>query len=59
MIPETKKQAAELIRIGCAALCQGKPLEEVASIAQTGLAVLAQLDAVETPSPVKPTREKS
>jgi hypothetical protein len=58
MTPETKKQAEELIRIGCAALCQGKPLEEVASIAQTGLAVLVELNAVETP-PAKPTRKKS
>jgi hypothetical protein len=57
MTPETKKQAEELIRIGCTALCQGKSLEDVASIAQTGLAVIAELNAVETP-PVKTTRKK-
>jgi K+/H+ antiporter YhaU regulatory subunit KhtT len=57
MTPETKKQAEELIRIGCTALCHGKPLEEVANIAQTGLAVIAELNAVETPA--KTTRKKS
>jgi hypothetical protein len=57
MKPETKKQAEELIRIGCAALCQGKPLEDVANIAQTGLAVIAELNADE--SPAKQSRKKS
>jgi hypothetical protein len=54
---ETKKQAEELIRIGCAALCHGKPLEDVANIAQTGLAVIAELNADEPSS--TPSRKKS
>lgn len=57
MKPETKKQAEELIRIGCAALSQGKTLEDVLSITQTGLAVIAELNADDTPA--KTTRKKS
>jgi hypothetical protein len=56
MKPEAKKQAEELIRIGCAALFQGKPLEDVLNIAQTGLAVISELNADDTPG--KTTRKK-
>jgi hypothetical protein len=57
MTPEAKKQATELIKIGCATLCQGKGWEEVLRITETRDAVIAELNADDTP-PAKPTRKK-
>jgi hypothetical protein len=57
MTPEAKKQATELIKIGCATLCQGKGWEEVLRITETRDAVIAELNADTTPA--KPTWKKS
>jgi hypothetical protein len=57
MTPEAKKQATEFIKIGCATLCQGKGWEEVLRITETRDAVIAELNADDTPA--KTTRKKS
>ena len=57
MTPEAKKQAAELIKIGCATLCMGKGWEEILRINETRDAVISELNADDTPA--KPTRKKS
>jgi hypothetical protein len=60
MTPEAKKQATELIKIGCATLCQGKGWQEIQHINETGAAVIAEINAVPTPddTPAKTTRKK-
>ena len=56
MTPEAKKQATELIKIGAATLCQGKGWEEILRINETRDAVIAELNADDTPA--KTTRKK-
>ena len=51
MTDEQKSQIEQLIRVGCAALQQGKLLEESQQIGQTTLALIAVVQSlpVETP----------
>ena len=60
MTPEAKKQAVELIKIGCATLCMGKGWQEIQHINETGAAVIAEINAMPTPddTAAKPTRKK-
>ena len=56
MTPEEKQQIEQFIRYGCAALQQGKPLEESQQIGATALTLIERLNAAETPA--KPTRKR-
>lgn len=48
MTSEEKQQTEQFVRVGAAAMIQGKPLEDVLNIAQTGLLVIEKIRAVET-----------
>ena len=59
MDDETKRLAEEFVRVGAAAMIQGKSLEDVLNIATTGLQVIEKLKAVEPPKPpAKPARKR-
>lgn len=54
---EQKQQIEEFIRVGCAALQHGKPLEDTQQIGATALSLI---NAVRTAGPkVKPLRKRS
>jgi len=59
MDDETKQLTEEFVRVGAAAMMHGKPLEDVLSIATTGLQVIDKIKAVESPKPpAKPARKR-
>lgn len=60
MDQETKKQIEQFVRVGAAALIEGKPLEDVLNIATTGISVIEKLRAEEAPQKkmAKTTRNK-
>jgi hypothetical protein len=57
MTQEELKQIETLVRVGCAALQQSKPLEESQQIGATTLQLLETLRAVVTPPADTPTAD--
>jgi hypothetical protein len=57
MNQEDLKQIETLVRVGCAALQQSKPLEESQQIGATTLQLIETLRAVVTPPADTPTAE--
>jgi len=47
---EEKQQIEQFLRVGCAALQQGKPLEESQQIGATALTLIERLNADEPPA---------
>lgn len=57
MTPEEKQQIEQFLRVGCAALQQGKPLEESQQIGATALTLIERLNTAET-QPAKQARKR-